>query len=202
MWKCPKCGRSFKKENQSHYCGKAPETVDEYILAHNVLVALTIYEFVYLMKITPSIFKEGSGIFYEDRFVPVLESIVNIGMSILLLQFFGLAGVFMGTICCHLITHVYTYPALVFKKVFHKKYTDYFKIVIPELVLVTICVVITAFISKMVVLDNPLLEVVKNVLLVLFVPNVIIWMVYHKYDEYKYFKNILSKPLRKLLKNK
>ena len=33
MWKCPKCGRTFKNENQSHYCGKAPETVDEYILA-------------------------------------------------------------------------------------------------------------------------------------------------------------------------
>ena len=35
MWKCPKCGRSFKNENQSHYCGKAPETIDEYILAQN-----------------------------------------------------------------------------------------------------------------------------------------------------------------------
>ena len=35
MWKCPKCGRSFKKETQSHYCGKAPETVDEYILAQD-----------------------------------------------------------------------------------------------------------------------------------------------------------------------
>ena len=35
MWKCPKCGRSFKKENQSHYCGKAPKTVDEYILAQD-----------------------------------------------------------------------------------------------------------------------------------------------------------------------
>ena len=35
MWKCPKCGRTFKKENQSHYCGKAPETIDEYILAQD-----------------------------------------------------------------------------------------------------------------------------------------------------------------------
>ncbi len=25
MWKCPKCGRTFKNENQSHYCGKALE---------------------------------------------------------------------------------------------------------------------------------------------------------------------------------
>ncbi len=35
MWKCPKCGRTFKNENQSHYCGKAPETVEEYILAQD-----------------------------------------------------------------------------------------------------------------------------------------------------------------------
>ncbi|MDE7018060.1 MAG: DUF1801 domain-containing protein [Lachnospiraceae bacterium] len=33
MWTCPKCGRSFQKQEQSHYCGKAPETIDEYIAA-------------------------------------------------------------------------------------------------------------------------------------------------------------------------
>ena len=33
MWKCPKCGRAFKKQGQSHYCGKAPETIEEYIAA-------------------------------------------------------------------------------------------------------------------------------------------------------------------------
>ncbi len=31
MWTCPKCGRNFRNNNQSHYCGKAPETVAEYI---------------------------------------------------------------------------------------------------------------------------------------------------------------------------
>lgn len=33
MWKCPKCGREFKKTNQDHYCGEKPKTIDEYILA-------------------------------------------------------------------------------------------------------------------------------------------------------------------------
>ena len=32
MWICPNCGREFKRTNQSHYCGKAPASVDEYIL--------------------------------------------------------------------------------------------------------------------------------------------------------------------------
>ena len=40
MWKCPKCGRGFRKENQSHYCGKAPETVDEYIAAQKMHIGL------------------------------------------------------------------------------------------------------------------------------------------------------------------
>lgn len=32
-WICLDCGRAFKKKNQSHYCGKKPETIDEYIAA-------------------------------------------------------------------------------------------------------------------------------------------------------------------------
>jgi uncharacterized protein YdhG (YjbR/CyaY superfamily) len=35
MWKCPKCGRAFKNTNQDHYCGLAPETIDEYIQAQD-----------------------------------------------------------------------------------------------------------------------------------------------------------------------
>lgn len=31
MWKCPKCGRSFKNTNQDHFCGEPPKTIDEYI---------------------------------------------------------------------------------------------------------------------------------------------------------------------------
>ena len=30
MWKCPKCGREFARQNQNHYCVK-PETIDAYI---------------------------------------------------------------------------------------------------------------------------------------------------------------------------
>ncbi len=36
-WKCPKCGREFSKQGQSHYCVK-PQTVDEYIAAQDEAV--------------------------------------------------------------------------------------------------------------------------------------------------------------------
>ncbi len=31
MWQCPRCLRWFKKQNQDHYCGESPKTIDEYI---------------------------------------------------------------------------------------------------------------------------------------------------------------------------
>lgn len=31
MWECPRCGRRFKNINQSHYCGAAPQSIEEYI---------------------------------------------------------------------------------------------------------------------------------------------------------------------------
>ncbi len=36
-WKCPKCGREFSKQGQSHYCGK-PQTIDEYIASQDEAV--------------------------------------------------------------------------------------------------------------------------------------------------------------------
>lgn len=32
MWRCPKCGREFARQEQQHYCAR-PNTIDEYIEA-------------------------------------------------------------------------------------------------------------------------------------------------------------------------
>lgn len=31
MWKCPNCGREFENENQNHFCGEIPKTIEIYI---------------------------------------------------------------------------------------------------------------------------------------------------------------------------
>ena len=33
MWQCPSCGRSFKKQNQNHFCPTGPQSVTDYIAA-------------------------------------------------------------------------------------------------------------------------------------------------------------------------
>lgn len=48
MWICPKCGREFKNENQSHYCGDKPTTIEAYIESQSE----EIREILYLVKKT------------------------------------------------------------------------------------------------------------------------------------------------------
>ena len=33
MWQCLKCGREVKNQNQDHFCGESPQTIDAYIVA-------------------------------------------------------------------------------------------------------------------------------------------------------------------------
>ncbi len=35
MWQCPKCKREFAKQNQSHFCGEKPKTVEDYIAGYD-----------------------------------------------------------------------------------------------------------------------------------------------------------------------
>ncbi|HBC83894.1 MAG TPA: hypothetical protein DCZ30_00065, partial [Clostridiales bacterium] len=70
----------------------------EYILPEIVLFALVFNLYQKLMRNVYMSFKEAAGIFHEDRFIPIIEAILNIFFSIVLCRIIGLAGVFLGTI--------------------------------------------------------------------------------------------------------
>lgn len=50
MWTCPKCKREFKRINQSHYCGKAPKTVLEYIDLQPVEIRMHLTEMMTVLQ--------------------------------------------------------------------------------------------------------------------------------------------------------
>ena len=50
MWQCPKCGREFKRTNQGHYCGKAPQTVLEYIDSQHVETHTRLTEMMTILR--------------------------------------------------------------------------------------------------------------------------------------------------------
>lgn len=174
---------------------------EEYILPRLVLIVLCLNNYIYITKLCSSNFQEAAGIFYEDRIVPIIESVVNIVFSIVFLKIFGLAGVFMGTICSNLITHIYTYPKFIYMNLFNQKYSKYFKDTGKYFITALGITILTSLLSQLIIINNDLLQVVLRVLLVIIVPNLLIILMFHKTKEYQYFYGLILEQIRKV-KNK
>lgn len=174
----------------------------EYILPTLVLVVLVINYYQKMMRNTYNTFKDSAGIWYEDRYIPLVESVLNIIFSIILLKIFGLAGVFMGTIISGLALWCYSYPRFVYKKLLNRSYLDYAKETIGYITLFILIALITLYISKIFTFNNMWVQLISNTVISLVVPNIILFIMFRKTDNFKYFLGIIKRIISKFIKVK
>ena len=164
----------------------------KFVLPTKVLLVLVINFFIVSSRSTYGAFKETAGIFYEDRFVPIIESILNIVLSIIFVKKFGLMGVFMGTIASGLVLWCYSYPKYVYNKLFGRKISDYIKETIYYFIIFILIAGFTYSLAILISFDNIYLQFISNVLIALIVPNVIMLLLFSKDENFKYFINMLK----------
>lgn len=166
---------------------------EKYLLSLFVLIILVINFFQKMMRSSYSTFKEAAGIFHEDRFVPLVESAVNIVASIVLLKIFGLAGVFMGTIISGFSLWCYSYPKYVYKKLFNRSYLSYIKETLGYILLFLVILFITFKITILITISNIYLDFLVNIGISVIIPNLILFVIFFKTDNFKYYLNLLKK---------
>ena len=170
----------------------------EYLLSNIVLIVLVINYFQTMMRSSYISFKDGAGIWIEDRFIPVLQSVINLASSIIFLKIFGLVGVFMGTILSSFVLWFYSYPKYVYKNLLDRSYKEYvFKFISKILVFVFIEVGVV-FITKYIVVNNLILELAIKLIISLVVSLLVLIILYRKSDEYKYYKNLIKSKIKKV----
>ncbi len=169
----------------------------QYILSKYVLIVLAINLFLSLFRYSISSFKEAAGIFYEDRFVPLVEAGTNLVMSLIFMHFFGLAGVFIGTVCSNLVLHLYSYPKFVYKTLFKKEYTQYYKDFTKYFLLFIVTGSVTYIISNTLV-NNNYHNLLFQLIVCITTPNLIYIVIFKKNQEFKFFLNILKTSIRKI----
>jgi len=160
----------------------------KFILNIYVLIALVLNYYLQSTRQVNLVFKEASGIFHEDRRIPIIESLINIVFSIMFAKIFGLVGIFMGTICSNLLLHLYSYPKYVYNKIFDRSYKKYYEENLKYFLVFVISAVITYSLSRF--LNNNLYI---NILLSLIIPNTILYIFYNKSEEFNYYKNLIKK---------
>lgn len=99
------------------------------------------------------IFKSSAG-FFDDIKAPVLESVINLIISIGLGLRIGLDGIIIGTVISNIIIILIYKPILVFERCFNKSIKDYIKIYGNYLILIVFSLLSCNFILKFIPLKN------------------------------------------------
>lgn len=169
----------------------------KYILAIGILIALVMNFYQQVMRNSYSIFKEAAGIFYEDRFVPLVESILNIIASIILAKLFGLAGIFMGTWISSLALWGYSYPKFVYKGLLKRNYISYIKETSAYTGLFIVTLFLSYSVASFVKLSNIWLDFIGKLILSIVIPLIILTLVFHKSENWKYFQNFFIERIKR-----
>ena len=148
-----------------------------------------------------TIFKDAAGIFYEDRFVPFLESGVNLVFSILCVKFTGLIGVFIGTLLSVCVLHFYSYPKYVYNGLFGENKFDYCKLTIKNIFIsLTVLFISSLVISLFNCVNSLIFRFAFKIVTVIFLPNIIMLILFFRTNIFKecinYIKIVLDKKRR------
>ncbi|MDU4862755.1 MAG: hypothetical protein E6356_18065 [Terrisporobacter othiniensis] len=143
-------------------------------------------------------FKTKAGIFVNDKYVPLLEAVINLGTSIILVKYFGLAGIFMGTAISTVSIPLWTQSKLVYNKIFNKSVTEYFKKYVLYICLTLLTGVITSHLCNIIVVKSGFISLVARGIICVIVVNLVYLVIFYKTEEFKYLWNIVKPMIRKL----
>ena len=113
------------------------------IVVKTIPLVITLNGFVQFMRQSTLAFRDATGTFYNDRWKPLIEGVVNLVLSVILVNFIGVVGVIVATIITNLtICHVIE-PYVLYKNAFSaspKKYyfQNYFMIALFAVALIVL----------------------------------------------------------------
>ncbi len=97
----------------------------EYILDFSVVALIAIDLYLYGMRQAPFLFRNGAGLFYNDRISPLIQAIANLVIGLIMVQYWGMAGVFFGTVVSGLAAPCWIRPFVLYRDYFGLPFRQY-----------------------------------------------------------------------------
>ncbi len=116
------------------YSGKVATS----IVTSTLFTLVLIYNVIRIPLLT---YTEGAGLFKETKICPIIESIVNLGLSIVLIHFYGINGCLLGTIVSLVISEYLIKPIILYRKLFDENVKKYYLMNIKFIVLLILQIV-------------------------------------------------------------
>lgn len=141
-----------------------------------------------------NIYKDACGLYWQTKYRALATAIVNLVVSLVLVQYIGIEGVFLGTIIAYLTTIYVKDPIIVYKECFQKSVKSYYVELSLRVLLLMglnmVCGLIVDFLSRYI--NGIFLFLIAGIVLSLFI-NMVFIVIYHKTKEFKYFFEMIKK---------
>ena len=100
---------------------------ENYLLDKITVIVLVINFYFNGMRRAILIFRDASASYYYDRWKPLFESVINLTLSIIFIQVFGLTGLLVATTISTLATCSWVEPFVLYRHVFFEKFSGFIK---------------------------------------------------------------------------
>lgn len=99
---------------------------EKYLLDMGIVAAIVVNFYIQNIVNPVWMFRESMGLFSEVIFAMLISSAINIILSFLLGNYFGLIGIILATALARILTTLWYEPLVLFKYSFHKKVNRYY----------------------------------------------------------------------------
>ena len=144
-----------------------------------IVIAFVMYFYINMARRTVITFKEAAGLWEEDRFKPIISSVVNVVLNIILVQKIGILGVIISTIISFVFVEIPWETNVLFRKYFKISTFEYYK---EQLVYGSLFCIIDALTYGVCtfVTGSLWLELIVRAIICIILPNIIWCCVYHR----------------------
>ncbi|MBZ9636928.1 lipopolysaccharide biosynthesis protein [Clostridium sp. FP1] len=164
---------------------------NKYILDLSIIIPVIINYYLVGMRVSLGIVKSSGGVYAQDRFVPLIQAIVNLFFSIILVKYIGLAGVFWGTVISAFVPMIYR-PYVVYKYIFETSCKKYLIQYTQYLLVVVVNIFVTSALCKMLFLNAGWVNLIGRCFVCVVIPNLLIVVLFRKSYEFKQLINIVK----------
>lgn len=168
----------------------------DYLLGATTLFLVLINFYCTGIQECVNTFTNATGLFWETRHKPIVECIINLGVSIVLAYKIGIAGVFIGTLASYLCTF-WINPVLVFKKQFKKSSVTYFIKFSFYFILTVLVALLLGNLCNHIFKTVSLFNIVLRLLMCIVIPNVLYIALFCKTKEFKYCYDLAKKTIKR-----
>ncbi len=170
---------------------------DNYLFPFFTMYLMVMYFFLPRLTCMTYTYREAAGLWWEDRFRPLVATAVNLIVNIILVQIIGMDGVIISTLVCTIFINVPWGSYILFKNYFQKSVKEYFGQLLYYIVITNLAGFVTLGICGILPSTGWLILFVK-MLICCMVPNVIFFIFYRNRREFKYTKVLVERILKRL----